>query len=194
MSPLKTTFAKNALIGALMAVSPLALKAQTSAQVFNTNKDSITHVMNTAVVNDNTDPETKEWESGIVEDSHDAAEEYSNNYRGIGISIYTGKLGVENAIALGEKAQKAYAEKYGVESRYFVQVLDKNHAGNGTVFFVHGVPSAMAKNNESFKIQFHAAMGIHKTRNQTKFDGYGKKSLLDEETRALLMTPTSELR
>ena len=181
MSPLKTTF-----IGALMAFSTMALKAQTSAQVFNTNKESITNVMNTAVVNDNNDPETKEWTSGIVDDSMDAAEEYSNGYRGIGISIYTGDEGVENSIAIGKAMQARYKETYGVDSKYFVEITDKGSSGNAFVFFVNGVPATeLAQGNDAVKIAARSALLKHKGRTQAKFDGYGQKEQTPTETASI---------
>ena len=189
MSPLKTTF-----IGALMAVIPLALKAQTSAQVFNTNKDSITNVMNTAVGNDN-DPETKEWTSGVVEKCKYEAHLYSKDYRGVGIAIYAGKQSIDLAKQWGEKLTGIYANQFGVESLYFVENTGHDNLGISFTFFVNGVPNPnTARSNEEIALQLKAAKHDHIHEMRARPDGYGEKSLLDKETKELLMTPTSDLK
>ena len=195
MSPLKTTFAKSALIGAMMALSPLALKAQTSAQAFNTNKDSITHVMNTAVVNDNTDPEKGNFESGVVERCKYEAHLYSKDYRGVGIAIYAGKQSIDLAKQWGEKLTGIYADKFGVESLYFVENTGHDNLGISFTFFVNGVPNPKtARSNDEIALQLKAAKHDHVHEMRARPDGYGEKSLLDKETKELLMTPTSDLK
>ena len=153
MSPLKTTF-----IGALMAVIPLALKAQTSAQVFNTNKDSITNVMNTAVVNDNTDPEntfptggydteTGKYTSGVVTDRHSNryAENYSLGFKGVSLSLVAGTDDIDYAISVGNSIKDGLA-KAGIPCQFFI----KENGTKGFIGLVYtdGEPSAIAKTEE----------------------------------------------
>ncbi len=189
MNALKTT-----LIGAFMALSPLALKAQTSAQAFKANQTSITHVMNTAVVNDNTDPEKDNFKSGIVENCTNEAHEYSKDYRGVGIGLFAGKQGVEKAKAIGESLKGIYKRKYGVDSHYFIQITDHNTNNVTAIFYVNGVPGATAKNTDELKAYARIAEDKHTNRTQARPEGYGEKSMLSKEVKELLDTPTSELR
>ena len=127
MSPLKTTF-----IGALMAFSPMALKAQTSAQVFNTNKESITNVMNTAVVNDNTDPEntfptggydteTGKYTSGVVINDYATtyAKKMTANFNGIALAFSVASENIDYAVSMGEDVKGAL-ENAGIPFEYFI--------------------------------------------------------------------------
>ena len=113
------------------------------------------------------------WESGIVEDAHKAADEYSDDYKGIGICILVGDQGVETALALGEKIQDIYKNKYDVESRYFVRVAENSGDDNmSVIYFVDGVPSATARSMESVKGLAIASMNVHKNKSQVKHDDY----------------------